>query len=281
MEILHNIPLTVTHLYAIIRFMTQPRDKNGRFSSNRKTVTHLILPDTQCKPGVPLDHLLWAGRLAADIQPDVIVNLGDHWDMASLSSYEKRGSRYFEGKRYNLDIEAGNRGMELFEEGLAGFQPSIKLLLRGNHEDRIVRAINDDPKLEGLIGYHNFNDTDLKWEAKDFLVPVEIDGITYAHYFQSPGNGRPYSGQIDTILKNVGFSFVAGHQQGLRTARRELCNGQVHTGIIAGSFYQHNEEYRGPQATAEWRGVLVLEDVRDGNYNMQQISLDKLKRDYS
>lgn len=261
--------------------MTQPRDKNGRFSSNRKTVTHLIIPDTQCKPGVPLDHLLWAGRLAADIQPDVIVNLGDHWDMASLSSYEKRGSHYFEGKRTIEDFEAGNEGLRLFEHGLGEYNPVRKVILRGNHEHRIVRAVNEDPKLEGLIGYSNFNDAELGWEAHVFLEPVYIDGITYAHYFQSPGNGRPYSGNIDTILKNIGFSFVAGHQQGLRTARRELCNGQVHTGIIAGSFYQHNEEYRGPQATAEWRGVLILEDVKDGNYNLQCISLDALRRRYS
>ena len=29
---------------------------------------HLIIPDTQCKPGVPLNHLLWLGDYIADKQ---------------------------------------------------------------------------------------------------------------------------------------------------------------------------------------------------------------------
>ena len=240
----------------------------------------MIIPDTQCKPGVPLEHLYWAGLYAAEKKPDVIVHLGDHWDMASLSSYETRGAKYFEGKRVLDDIEVGNHALKLFEDGLGGYQPSDKILLRGNHEHRIVRAVNDDPKLEGLVSYNHFNDKSLGWSPKEFLTPFEIDGVTYSHYFQSPGNGRPYSGQIETILKNIGFSFIAGHQQGLKISRRELTNGKVHTGIIAGSFYQHNEDYRGPQATNEWRGILMLHEVRDGNYDIMTVSLDFLRRKY-
>lgn len=256
------------------------RAKNGRFASREaKPVSHLVIPDTQCKPGVPLEHLYWAGLYAADKKPDVIVHLGDHWDMASLSSYETRGSKYFEGKRVLEDIEAGNEGLRLFESGLNGYT-TRKVLLRGNHEHRIIRALNTEPKLEGLVGYHQFNDIDLGWEVHDFLETVYIDGLTYSHYFQSPGNGRPYSGQIETILKNVGFSFVAGHQQGLKIARRELSNGKTHTGIIAGSFYQHDEEYRGPQAAAEWRGLIMLHEVKDGDYELTQVSMNYLRRTY-
>lgn len=260
----------------------QLRDKNGRFASDKDTpVSHLIIPDTQVKPGVPIDHFLWAGRFAADVKPDKIIHLGDHWHMDSLSSYETRGSKFFEGKRVLEDVEAGNSALENFEVGLGTFQPKEKLLLRGNHEYRIIKAVNNDPKLIGLIGYHQFNDVDLNWIPKEFLDPVSIDSIVYSHYFQSPGNGRPYSGNIETILKNIGFSFVAGHQQGLRISRRELTNGQVHTGIIAGSFYQHNEDYRGPQAHSEWRGVLLLTNIKDGDYDLRTVSLDQLKRDYA
>lgn len=262
------------------------RDRNGRFSSTAKPRTHMIIPDTQCKSDVNLDHLYWAGLYAAEKQPDVIVHLGDHWDMPSLSSYESRGSKFFEGKRYVLDVEAGNVGLDLFESGLVDeASPSSqynprKVLLRGNHEYRIERAVNEDPKLEGLIGYHDFNDTENGWEVVPFLQPIKIDGLTYSHYFQSPGNGRPYSGSMDTILKNVGFSFVQGHKQGLSIGRRELCNGVTHTGIIAGSFYSHNEDYRGPQALSEWRGILVLHEVKDGNYDLMSVSLDFLRRKY-
>ena len=59
-----------------------------------------MIPDTQVKPGVNTDHLEWAGHYAVKMKPDVIVHIGDHWDMPSLSSYDKKGSRQMEGKRY-------------------------------------------------------------------------------------------------------------------------------------------------------------------------------------
>ena len=49
---------------------------------------HLIIPDTQIKPDANYDHMTWAGHYAVKMKPDVIVHLGDHWDMPSLSSYD-------------------------------------------------------------------------------------------------------------------------------------------------------------------------------------------------
>jgi len=46
-----------------------------------------------------IDHLTWAGQYAVDKKPDVIVHIGDHWDMPSLSHYDK-GTKSFEGRRY-------------------------------------------------------------------------------------------------------------------------------------------------------------------------------------
>lgn len=243
-----------------------------------KPQTHLVIPDTQCKAGEDLDHLYWAGHYARERQPDVIVHLGDHWDMSSLSAYEKRGAKYFEGLRYKNDVAAGNHGLELFEEGLGGYQPKRKILLRGNHEDRITRAVNEDPRLEGVIGFHDFNDVALGWEVVDFLVPIIVGGIAYSHYFYARNTGRPYSGAIENVLKNIGHSFTQGHVQGLRYGRRELANGTAQVGLIAGSYYMHNEDYRGPQAVNEWRGIIVKHEVRDGDYDPMMVSINYLKR---
>lgn len=246
---------------------------------------HIIIPDTQCKPGVPLEHLEWAGRYIAEQKPDVVVHLGDHWDLPSLSSYEKRGSHYFEGKRLLDDIEAGNEGLRLLYKGMTteGTRalPARRVLLRGNHEDRLTRAINENPtQLEGIVSPDDFGDTEYGWEVVPYLQPIQIDGLSYAHYFYNPSTGRPYSGSVDTMLRNIGASFVMGHQQGLRIGRRELANGHTQRGIVAGSFYQHSEEYRGPQAAYEWRGVLVLHEVADGNFDLMEVSLDYLRRRY-
>lgn len=247
-----------------------------------KKPTHLVIPDTQCKPGVPLDHLLWAGKYIAERKPDVVVHLGDHWDLPSLSSYEGRGSKYFEGKRLREDIAAGNRGLDLLMEGMGDYRPARMVLLRGNHEDRLARAINESPTLlDGLVGFADFNDVAHGWEVVDYLVPITIDEVTYSHYFAQPMSGRPYSGAIDTMIKNIGFTFTAGHSQGLRWGRRELTNGRVQLGLVAGSYYQHDEDYKGNQGNHHWRGLVVKHEVAGGDYDPMFVSLAYLQGRYA
>lgn len=245
---------------------------------------HLFIPDCQCRPEDDLSFLYWIGRYAAEHEPDVIINAGDMWDMASLSSYEKPGSKYFEGRRYQDDVAAGNRGLEQFAEGLAharaGYRPRL-VLLRGNHEARCTKATDADPRLEGVIGFHDFNDIALGWQVVDFLVPIEIDGVWYAHYWYQRNTGRPFGGTIENMLRNIGHSFSMGHVQGLRYGRRELANGTAQVGLVAGSAYMHNEPYRGPQATNEWRGIVLKNEVRDGDYDPTFISLNYLQRKFA
>ena len=241
--------------------------------------THIIIPDTQCKPGVPLDHLRWAGQYIAERRPDVVVHLGDHWDLPSLSSYESKGSHYFEGKRLKADIDAGNTGLDLLMEGMGGFRPKRMVLLRGNHEDRLTRAINENPtQLAGLVGFGDFNDVSHGWEAIDFLQPIEIDGVTYSHYFPQPLSGRPYGGNIETMIKNIGFTFTCGHTQGLWWGRRELGNGAVRIGLVAGSYYLHDEEYKTVQGNHHWRGLIVKHEVAGGSYDPMMVSIEYLQK---
>ena len=80
--------------------------------SSKTFKDHVLIPDTQVKKGVALDHLRWAGEYCVEHKPEVIVHIGDHADMPSLSSYDK-GKRTAEGKRVNEDIEAAIKGMEV------------------------------------------------------------------------------------------------------------------------------------------------------------------------
>jgi hypothetical protein len=73
---------------------------------------HGIIPDTQAKPGVPLNHMPWVGDYFAEKKPDVLIHVGDHWDMPSLSHYDK-GTMAAEGRAYMDDIRAGNYSMDL------------------------------------------------------------------------------------------------------------------------------------------------------------------------
>lgn len=245
--------------------------KSGKF---RK---HFVIPDTQVRPGVPTEHLTWAARYITEhaSRGDVLVHLGDHWDMSSLSSYDK-GKRSFEGRRYKADVEAGNDAFRLLSDGTADVSLE-RHILRGNHEDRIRRTIETDPWLEGVVTMDDLQSPG--WHVHEFKTTVDIDGVLYSHYFYNSRTGYPWGGMVATILKNVGRSFVQGHRQGLEVGMHQLSTGGRRRGIVAGSFYQHSEEYLGPQGD-HWRGMLMLTEVQDGDFDLVEVSLDYLRRKY-
>jgi len=249
---------------------------------------HLVIPDTQVRPGVPTDHLGWIGKYILDILPDVVVHLGDHWDMPSLSQYDE-GKVRMEGRRVQDDFDVGNKALrDVYVPALEYNERKKKnkekqynprwVLTLGNHENRIDRYVEANPKLQGAISVKCLDAG--PFEVHPFLHPVEVDGVWYSHYFYNPMNGRPYAGMMETRIKNVGFSFTMGHQQGKKVGERQLGNGKMQRGLVVGSCYLHDENYIGPQGNYEWRGVVVKHEVRDGNYDLMEVSLDYLCRKY-
>lgn len=251
---------------------------------------HFIIPDTQVKPGVPIDHMRWAGQYVADKRPDVIVHIGDHFDMPSLSSYDK-GKKSFEGRRYTDDIKAGIAALDLFDEPIQELNDELrrmhkplyrprKVFLIGNHEQRIERAVEADAVLEGVIGYEDLKLRERGWEVYPFLEVVVIDGIAYSHYITSGVMGRPVSSAALMLRKKM-MSCVMGHVQYRDIAFAQRADGQRLTGIFAGTFYQHEEGYLTPQGNAHWHGCWMLHEVQDGQFDEMPISLPYLRSRYA
>lgn len=248
----------------------------------------LCIPDTQCKPEAAQEHLTWAGKAICEYRPDVVVHLGDHWDFPSLSSHDKAGSKYFEGKRYLADVEAGNKGMGVLLKPLKELQDTQKkskhkpykprmVFLKGNHENRLTRAVNNNPMLEGLLTY---DDLDLKdWEVHEFLHPVFINGVGFSHYWPVGAMGRPAASPA-AIISKLHMSCVAGHQQSKQIAYGKRADGAPLCSIIAGSYYLHTEDYMDQLSNKHWRGLVVLNDVKDGTFDELMLSIQYLERKY-
>ena len=250
---------------------------------------HLVIPDTQVKPDSSIYHLYWAGRYAAATKPDVIIHLGDHWDMPSLSSYDV-GKKSFEGRRYVNDIEAGKHGMEAFLQPIIDEQKRLRLnkrkmwnprmvFLLGNHEQRIQRAIETDAKLEGLMSYDDFQLEKNGWEVVPFLEPIIIDGIAYCHYFTSGVMGRPVT-TAKLMLQKKFMSCIMGHVQDRDIAYARKADGSSITGLFAGIFYTHSEDYLNPQTNGSWSGIWMLNEVDNGSFDELPISINYLRRKY-
>lgn len=246
-----------------------------------------VIPDTQCKPGVDLAYLTAIGNYIVKKKPDIIVHIGDHWDMPSLSSYDF-GKKSFEGRRYASDVMFGNEGFYKLNEPIyaetnrlsrnkkASWNPK-KYFLLGNHEQRIERAVNNDSKLEGTMGYHDLEFLD--YEVVPFLETKIIEGVAFSHYFTTGLAGRPAS-TAQAQLNKQHMSCIAGHQQGLQIATGKRGDGALLTSVIAGSCYAHEEHYLGAQGNKHWRGMLFLNSVSDGQFDLATIPLNYIMENY-
>lgn len=257
------------------------RDQQPQVVPKRKP-TIFVIGDTQCKQGIDLAYLHYVGNYILEKRPDIIVHIGDHYDMASLSTYDK-GQLSAEGRRVAEDIKAGDKGIEIIENYIArakDYNPR-KVVTLGNHEERIDRFVNHNPEFEGLIGTDKLAFANYGWEVYPFLTPANICGINFVHFVQNGMTGKPLGGTVMTRLKNVGESFVMGHQQVLDHCLRYLpLSGKAQIGVIIGACYEHDEGYKGVQGNHHFRGCVMLYECAAGYGLVKPVSLSHMKEVY-
>lgn len=249
--------------------------------SSKEGPTLIVIPDTQCKPDQSTEYLRCIGEYIAVKRPDVIVHLGDHADMPSLSSYDK-GKKSAEGKRVVRDIQAAISGMNAMlepvkraQEASEGFWKPRMVMCLGNHDgSRIQRHVEANPELDGLLSTDSLRYKDMGWEVVDFLVPIVVGGVTFVHYTSNPFTGKPMGGTAANILKAFGTSVIQGHKQTLDVATRTLHTGQQQWSIVSGACYPFDESYRDAMANKHWRGLLVLHNTDKGNFDPMFVSLE-------
>lgn len=218
-----------------------------------------------------------------DIKPDVVVDIGDWADMPSLCSYD-RGKKSFEGRRYYRDIAAANEAQDRFFSIIRKQKKKLPRFVRtlGNHENRISRAVELDPVLEGTIGLQDLQSREYGWEEYPFLAPVVIDGITYSHYFVSGVAGRPIGGEhpAHALVTKKFRSCTQGHVHTFDHTVRAAADGKKIHGCVVGVYQDYISDYAG-QANEIWNpGVVVKRGVENGEYDIEWISIKRLREEY-
>jgi hypothetical protein len=240
--------------------------------------THCVIPDVQSKPGVRNDHLTWVGNYIAEKRPDVLVLIGDFWDMPSLSVYDK-GKKDFEGRRYTDDVAAGKRAMEKLLKPIRaarGYKPEMHFTL-GNHEIRIARVVDNNPEYSGKFDLDDLGIIDYGWKMHDFLKVVKIDGIEYSHYFTSGRMGRPVSSAAALMRARQG-SATMGHVQDYDVHVHQQTQKRT---MFCSTCYLHDEKYLGAQGNSQRRQIIMKHEVEDGRYDLMEVSLKYLEKAYS
>ena len=183
--------------------------------------TYLIVPDQHAHPEHNNDRADWMGQLIKDLRPDVVVNMGDAADMASMASYDKGTAKFFT-RNYEKDIESHLDFQERMWRPIRRTKKKqpYRVVLQGNHEYRIDKAINASPELAGEkfgissrdLDFHKYYHEYIPYSGQTPGV-WESDGISFAHFFVSGVMGRPIGGEhhaYSLITKNF-TSCVAAH----------------------------------------------------------------------
>lgn len=241
-----------------------------------------VIPDTQVRPDVDVSYLKSVAQHIAEEKPDYIIQGGDWHDMKSLSYYDK-GKKSHEVYNFIEDIESGNDADKMFFDYLKEYWPRYKskskrIKILGNHEDRIRKAFDyGDSNLRELI--RRFKRDDSRWtRVVQFLKVFKLNGCHFSHYFPNDNSGKPISTARQLLLKRH-QTCIAFHQQGFDYAEQLTFGKRVIHGIIAGSCYLHDEEYKGPN-NHHFRGTLILRNVKNGMFDIERFSLDNLMTKY-
>jgi hypothetical protein len=239
-----------------------------------------------------MGHIRAAGRYIGEhlSSGDCLVLAGDWYDMNSLSSYDKPGDVGWESKDLDEDFAVGREGLAMLADGVDetnhGLWDNLKKhVTKGNHEYRAtrVREMAAYRRFGSALDEGRFAFKEYGIKEHEFLHYLKLDGILYSHYFVNPlaNSSNPIGGTIHNRLNKLKLSHTCGHTQGLDLGMQYTADGRRIRGLCAGSFYQHDEDYIGPQGNKHyWRGILIKHEVAKGDYDLMEVSLKYLMEKY-
>lgn len=253
--------------------------------------TAVIFTCSHADPEASNERFSWLGEFLYDLKPDYVVDLGDGADMRSLNSYDTRYPSQIVNQSYEKDIEWYNDAQERLRWKFKKNKRKKPTWygLEGNHENRIKKAISHDPRLEGsthgisfshLQTDHWFDEyTEYENSAPGIL---DLDGVSYAHYFSSGNYGSAISGvhHAYTLLQHRNHSSTCGHSHKRSIYFKDSAHPQGIIGLVAGCFKGKDEAWAGQSNREWWRGVVVKRGIDNGLYEPEFISMDTLEREY-
>lgn len=252
----------------------------------------LVIPDSHAHPDYSNDRFEWLGHFIMDKRPDLIIDIGDSADMASLCSYDK-GTLRSEGRRYADDLTSYFDAMEKLWRPLNEYNSRrsrnkkrqytpYRVKCIGNHEQRILRAGVTDPAMHGHLRMEDLRQHEWYDEVVPFLNPYIVEDIAFSHYFTSGVMGNPIGGvhpAASLVRKNL-MSCVAGHSHMRDYSESTRPDGRRVFGLVVGCYVDYDPDWTG-EHTRWWRGVVMLENAKNGTADPCFYSLDYLRDMYA
>lgn len=250
----------------------------------------LIVPDCHAHPKHNNNRADWLGQYIKDTRPDVVVNMGDTFDMPSLSSFDK-GKASFHGSSYEKDI---NSGLDFLDRmwnpiRVAKKKKPYSVFLEGNHEVRLKKVLEFQPELAGDrfgVSYKNYQLSDYHNEVVYYEGQTpgiySCEGVSFAHYMVSGLLGRPIGGEhhAASLLAKNHCSCVVAHSHTVDWAVHSGPTGKRVMGLVAGVYQDYKSSWAGNINHLWWSGIVRLRNLENGVYDPEFISLSSLRGQY-
>jgi predicted phosphodiesterase len=233
----------------------------------------IILPDLQT-PYHDSKTLSAVEKFMADYRWDEYVNLGDLMDFDMLSSFNKESLRQLESRRIMKDYELANSILDRHQKIVRSNNKKAKFtLLEGNHENRLEKAVDKLPSLEGLVEV----ESNLKLAERGFKwvrswSRGELHKIGKLHFSHGKYTTKYHAAKM---VDTYGVNIVYGHTHDVQSYARTILGKDKsikaqslgHLADEAKLAYMKN----GP---SNWLQAIAVAEIRkDGAYNLYPIEI--------
>lgn len=253
--------------------------------------TAVVFSCAHADPSTSNERFDWLGELIYDINPNYIIDLGDGADMRSLNTFDTRYPQKVVSQSYEKDVETYNEAMDRMRipSKARKYKRPSWFGFEGNHEYRIKKAIEHDPRTEGQRYGLSFSHLQTDYWFDEYHqykngapAIADYDGVSYAHFFSSGNFGSAMSGlhHANSLLANRNHSSTCGHSHKRDLKFKDGAHPNGIIGLVAGCYKGSDETWAG-QANGEWwKGVVIKREIEDGIYEPEFVSMKRLKEVY-
>ena len=249
-------------------------------STNPGFSTTLVVPDAHVGPGQDLSRFDALSKLINHKRPTRIIFMGDFVTLEALSNWDLQKAGIMEGKRYWEDVAAGREALRRSLKLPFGYEPEV-VYIKGNHETRLERYVETKPELTGMLDL--VKDLQLAevgiTQVVEYRDSIEFDGVIFTHAPQNAANqavSGKYAIHRAAEMSAKSTVFVHTHRnEGVNYYRHGA--GDITQLKMAGAFFEHTDDYAYGGLNSYWRGLMLLTHWKDGRFDVEEISLERLK----
>jgi len=205
-------------------------------------------------------------QVIKDVKPSIFILGGDNMDFNTISYFNRNKPKLLEGGRIGKDYKRFTGDILVPLNDLLG-SDCKKYFMYGNHEERVDRLIENEPKLEGLIEVENNLDLS-DWVIKKYKEIITLGHMNFAHglYYNKYHSNKT----VQVFQKNIFYGHVHTHQIYTTISPIDSLPKQ---GVSVGCLCGRNAEYKRDEPNHWINQFMIFYLLSDGSFRYNIITI--------